>query len=186
MKKNAVLFLAIFAFANLSAQPPQSLVPQNLAPQKKTYDWKNMSPEKRQEIISKMSPEERTKLLREFREDMMLSGLQIPQEKQDDFKRLYAEYQEKQRDIKDQFHRSENYDSLTDEEARKELNESFELGKQLIENRKLYAEKFLKILTPQQVLQMYQTEGKIREKVLDRKHDKDDKSATSSLRQRKR
>jgi hypothetical protein len=37
-------------------------------------------------------------------------------------------------------------------------------------NRRTYADKFLKILTPQQVLKLFQTEGKMREKLLDKKN----------------
>lgn len=75
---------------------------------------------------------------------------------------------EKQNNIKSRFKPSEDYDNMSDEEATKQLNESFDVGQQLLDNRKIYAQKFFKVLKPQQVLQMYQTEGKMRSKILDK------------------
>ena len=60
---------------------------------------------------------------------------------------------------------------MTDEDAIKELNNSFDVGQQLLDNRKDYAQKFMKVISPQQVLRMYQTEGKMRNKILDKKQD---------------
>lgn len=139
--------------------------------QEQKYDWKKMKPEQRKEIIQKMSPQEKMSLLKQFRENMMISELDVSQTDQPEFKTLYAEYQDRQNSIKSRFKPSEDYDNMSDEEARRQLNESFEIGQQLLDNRKIYAQKFLKVLKPQQVLQMYQTEGKMRSKILDKKQD---------------
>lgn len=139
--------------------------------QEQKYDWKKMKPEQRKEIIQKMSPQEKMSLLKQFRENMMVSELEVSQTDQPEFKTLYAEYQEKQNSIKSRFKPSEDYDNMSDEEAKRQLNESFEIGQQLLDNRKIYAQKFMKVLKPQQVLQMYQTEGKMRSKILDKKQD---------------
>lgn len=139
--------------------------------QEQKYDWKKMKPEQRKEIIQKMSPQEKMSLLKQFRENMMISELDVSQTDQPEFKTLYAEYQDKQNSIKSRFKPSEDYDNMSDEEAKRQLNESFEIGQQLLDNRKIYAQKFLKVLKPQQVLQMYQTEGKMRSKILDKKQD---------------
>ncbi|MGZ5211539.1 MAG: hypothetical protein ACXWB6_04640 [Kaistella sp.] len=139
--------------------------------QEQKYDWKKMKPEQRKEIIQKMSPQEKMSLLKQFRENMMISELDVSQTDQQEFKTLYAEYQDKQNSIKSRFKPSEDYDNMSDEEAKRQLNESFEIGQQLLDNRKIYAQKFMKVLKPQQVLQMYQTEGKMRSKILDKKQD---------------
>lgn len=139
--------------------------------QEQKYDWKKMKPEQRKEIIQKMSPQEKMSLLRQFRENMMVSELEVAQNDQTEFKTLYAEYQDKQNTIKSRFKPSEDYDNMSDEEATKQLNESFDIGQQLLDHRKTYAQKFLKVLKPQQVLQMYQTEGIMRNKILDKKQD---------------
>ena len=159
MKKILLLLIAVFSGSQLSFAQEQK------------YDWKNMKPEQRKEVIQKMSPQEKMSLLKQFRENMMVSELDVPQTDQQEFKTLYAEYQEKQNSIKSRFKPSEDYENMSDEEAKRQLNESFDIGQQLLDNRKIYAQKFMKILKPQQVLQMYQTEGKMRSKILDKKQD---------------
>lgn len=159
MKKILLLLIAVFSGSQLSFAQEQK------------YDWKNMKPEQRKEVIQKMSPQEKMSLLKQFRENMMVSELDVPQTDQQEFKTLYAEYQEKQNSIKSRFKPSEDYENMSDDEAKRQLNESFDIGQQLLDNRKIYAQKFMKILKPQQVLQMYQTEGKMRSKILDKKQD---------------
>lgn len=159
MKKILLLLIAVFYGSQLSFAQEQK------------YDWKNMKPEQRKEVIQKMSPQEKMSLLKQFRENMMVSELDVPQTDQPEFKTLYAEYQEKQNSIKSRFKPSEDYENMSDEEAKRQLNESFDIGQQLLDNRKIYAQKFMKVLKPQQVLQMYQTEGKMRSKILDKKQD---------------
>ena len=159
MKKILLLLIAVFSGSQLSFAQEQK------------YDWKNMKPEQRKEVIQKMSPQEKMSLLKQFRENMMVSELDVPQTDQQEFKTLYAEYQEKQNSIKSKFKSSEDYENMSDDEAKRQLNESFDIGQQLLDNRKIYAQKFMKILKPQQVLQMYQTEGKMRGKILDKKQD---------------
>ena len=44
---------------------------------------------------------------------------------------------------------------LSDAEAKQMIDQSFDVGLQLLNNRKLYTEKFLKILSPQQVLKAF-------------------------------
>ncbi|HAI80139.1 MAG TPA: hypothetical protein DCL65_03790 [Chryseobacterium sp.] len=159
MKKILLLLIAVFSGSQLSFAQEQK------------YDWKNMKPEQRKEVIQKMSPQEKMSLLKQFRENMMVSELDVPQTDQQEFKTLYAEYQEKQNSIKSKFKSSEDYENMSDDEAKRQLNESFDIGQQLLDNRKIYAQKFMKVLKPQQVLQMYQTEGKMRSKILDKKQD---------------
>lgn len=139
--------------------------------QERKYDWKKMKPEQRKELIQNMSPDDRMKLLKQFRENMMVEELEVAADEQAEFKNLFAEYQEKQNEIKKKFKTSEDYDNMSDEEAKQRLNESFEIGQQLLDNRRIYSQKFMKVIKPQQVLQMYQTEGKMRNKILDKKQD---------------
>ena len=159
MKK--ILYLLIILFLTIL----------NSFVQAQKYDWKTMKPDQRKVIIQNMSPRERKTVLQEFRENMMVSSLAVPQNTQSDFKTLYSEYQEKQNSIKSKFKSGGDYENMSDEEAKKQLNESFEVGQQLLDNRKIYAEKFLKVIKPQQVLQMYHTEGKMRSKIIEKKQD---------------
>jgi hypothetical protein len=61
---------------------------------------------------------------------------------------------------------------LSDEEATSRLNQSFDVGQQLLNNRRAYADKFLKILTPQQVLNFSRMKGKCVKKCLIKKTSK--------------
>ena len=144
---------------------------QNTFAQEQKYDWKTMKPDERKAIIQKMSPQERMSLLKQFRQNMVVSQLDVPQNDQEEFKQLYNEYQEKQNEIKSKFKPNEVYENMSDEEAKQQLNQSFEVGQQLLDNRRAYSQKFMKVIKPQQVLQMYQTEGRMRNKILDRKED---------------
>ena len=135
------------------------------------YDWKSMKPEQRKEVIQKMKPDERIALLKEFREKMIIAELAVPENSQAEFKNLFSEYQDKQNEIKSKFTPNEDYENMSDDEATKQLDQSFDVGQQLLDNRKNYAQRFMKVISPQQVLRMYQTEGKMRNKILDKKHD---------------
>ena len=146
------------------------------------YDWKSMKPEKRKEVIQNMKPEERVALLKEFREKMIIAELAVPENTQPEFKNLYSEYQEKQNEIKAKFVPTQDCEKMTDEDAIKELNNSFDVGQQLLDNRKDYAQKFMKVISPQQVLRMYQTEGKMRSKILDKKQDEPKNSGSQRRR----
>ena len=146
------------------------------------YDWKSMKPEQRKEVIQKMKPEERVALLKEFREKMIISELAVPKNVQSEFKNLYSEYQEKQNQIKAKFVPTQNCEEMTDEDATRELKNSFDVGQQLLDTRKEYAEKFMKVISPQQILKMYQTEGKMRNKILDKKQDGPKNSGTQRRR----
>lgn len=131
-----------------------------------------MNMQEKKQAVSNMSVKDRSVFLQNIKENIVIDDLDIPKEKQDEFKTLYAEYQNNQKQIKEKFHVDKNLDNLSDEDATKRLNQSFEVGQQLLNNRKTYADKFLRILTPQQVLTLFQTEGKMREKMLDKKNDK--------------
>ena len=146
------------------------------------FDWKGMKPEQRKEVIQKMKPEERLKLLKEFREKMIISELEVPESNQPEFKNIYSEYQDKQNDIKAKFTPNEDYENMSDEEATTQLNQSFEVGQQLLDNRKNYAQKFMTVIKPQQVLRMYQTEGRMRNKILDKKQDEPRNSSSQRRR----
>ncbi len=139
-------------------------------------NWRNIKPEQRKEIIEKMTPEQRVELLKNLRENMLVDDLEVPQEKQEEFKTLYNEYQESQREIKERFKTSTDYEKLSEEEAKRELEQSFVVGQQLLDNRKRYAEKFQRMMRPQQVLQMFQNEGMMRSKMMDRKTNDDERS----------
>ena len=134
-------------------------------------EWRTMNMDEKRAAVSNMSVKERSVFLQKMKENITIDDLDIPADKQEEFKNLFTEYQSNQRLIKEKFHSDKNFDKLSDEEATSRLNQSFDVGQQLLNNRRAYADKFLKILTPQQVLKLFQNEGKMREKMLDKKND---------------
>ncbi|OJX33023.1 MAG: hypothetical protein BGO86_13705 [Chryseobacterium sp. 36-9] len=134
-------------------------------------EWRTMNMDEKRAAVSNMSVKERSVFLQKMKENITIDDLDIPADKQEEFKNLFTEYQSNQRLIKEKFHSDKNFDKLSDEEATSRLNQSFDVGQQLLNNRRAYADKFLKILTPQQVLKLFQNEGKMREKLLDKKND---------------
>lgn len=134
-------------------------------------EWRTMNMDEKRAAVSNMSVKERSVFLQKMKENITIDDLDIPADKQEEFKNLFTEYQSNQRLIKEKFHSDKNFDKLSDEEATSRLNQSFDVGQQLLNNRRAYADKFLKILTPQQVLKLFQNEGKMRDKLLDKKND---------------
>lgn len=128
-------------------------------------DWKNLNKDERREKIEKMSPEERHQFWEELGLKMAINKLNITPEKQEAFSLLFKEYRDSKKVILDQFKPDFKENNLSDEDAKKRLNESFELAQQLLNHKKRYAEKFLKNLTPQQVLLLFDSEKKMREKM---------------------
>ena len=137
--------------------------------QESAKDLNKMTPEQRKELIRNMTPEQRMQLMQQMRANKAIKELNIPQEKQEGFKALFNEYFESQRIIKDKFRKNfSKNDNISEVEARKRINQGFEVAQQLLDNRKAYTEKFLKILTPQQVLQLFHAEKRMQEKFKER------------------
>lgn len=130
---------------------------------------KKVSPEKRKELISKLSPEQKRELYRDYRKNALMEELKIRKEDQAAFGKIYSDYQESQRRIKDRFDGNFDPDQLSEEQARKRLEDSFQYGEQLINNRREYAKKMQQVVKPQQVIKMFRVEGQMRDRMLERR-----------------
>lgn len=144
-------FIFLFAFKISSAQISPSL---------------KIGFQERQEQIRNMSTKEKAEALKQLKEELVLSELQIPDDKKADFLFVYNDYQTEQREIKNKFKHSRDFNEMSEEEANIELENSFEVGQQLLDLRKEYARKFSQIISPQKVLQLFQTEGMVRNKIM--------------------
>ncbi|MEF9480260.1 hypothetical protein OWR28_23490 [Chryseobacterium sp. 1B4] len=122
MKKILLTFLIIYGFG--------------LNAQRTDYDWKKMDPKQRKEVINNLSPEERKELLKKFRNNMIMDNLNVDPEDKAEFTQLYNEYLDSQKQIKSQFNSNFDPETLTDEEAKAKLQQSFEVGQKLLDNRK--------------------------------------------------
>ena len=134
-------------------------------------DWTKMSLEQRKETIRQMPPESRKQLLMKMRQDLVTSNLKIDDQDKEEFSKMYEDYEKEQRRIKAEFNSDFDPESLSDEEAVNKLHKSFDVGQRLLDNRRKYAEKLQRIMPPQQVLKLYQNEGAMRDKMLNRRLD---------------
>ncbi|ATL76029.1 hypothetical protein IQ37_10125 [Chryseobacterium piperi] len=137
--------------------------------QRTDYDWKKMDSKQRKEIINNLSPEERKELLKKFRDNMILDNLDVDPKNKAEFTAVYNEYIDSQKQIKSQFNPNFNPETLSDDEAKVKLQQSFELGQKLLDNRKKYAEKMQQVVPCQKVLKLFQSEWMMRDKMNDRK-----------------
>uniref|UniRef100_A0AAU6WQ54 DUF3135 domain-containing protein n=2 Tax=Chryseobacterium TaxID=59732 RepID=A0AAU6WQ54_9FLAO len=98
-----------------------------------------------------------------------MENLDIDPSDKAEFTDVYNEYLESQKEIKSQFNSNFNPETLSDEEAKAKLQQSFEVGQKLLDNRKKYADKMQQIIPCQKVLKLFQSEGMMRDKVNERK-----------------
>jgi Spy/CpxP family protein refolding chaperone len=157
MKRIIIPFLMIFGSSIFSAQ------------QLSTTEFNAMTKEQKKETLAKMSSEDKKSFIRKVREDDMVKELLIEPSNEKKFRQILNDYQQSSRAIKKQFQPKGNFDQLTDAEAKTELDNSFVVGQQLMDNRKKYTNEFLKILSPKQVLQLFHSEMKWREKIEEHK-----------------
>ncbi|SIS91879.1 hypothetical protein SAMN05421786_10398 [Chryseobacterium ureilyticum] len=155
MKKIILTFFIIYGFG--------------LNAQRTDYDWKKMDPKQRKEVINNLSPEERKELLKKFRNNMIMDNLNVDPGDKVEFTQLYNEYLDSQKQIKSQFDPGFNPETLSDDEAKAKLQQSFEIGQKLLDNRKKYAEKMQQVIPCQKVLKLFQSEGMMRDKMNERK-----------------
>jgi len=155
MKKILLTFLIIYGFG--------------LNAQRTDYDWKKMDPKQRKEVINNLSPEERKELLKKFRNNMIMDNLNVDPEDKAEFTRLYNEYLDSQKQIKSQFNSNFDPETLTDEEAKAKLQQSFEVGQKLLDNRKKYADKMQQVIPCQKVLKLFQSEKMMKDKMDERR-----------------
>lgn len=125
----------------------------------------------KKENYLKMSPNEKRTTWRQYKQNILIKDLAITEKNQEQFKTLYKEYQDTQRTIKDLFQRNFEINDLSEKEANQKLEESFKLAQALLDNRKAYAKKFSSILSQKQILQMFQTEGRIRNLLMDKRNE---------------
>lgn len=166
MKKILLTFLIIYAFG--------------LNAQRTDYDWKKMDPKQRKEVINNLSPEERKELLKKFRNNMIMDNLNVDPDDKAEFTQLYNEYLDSQKQIKSQFNSNFDPETLSDDEAKAKLQQSFEVGQKLLDNRKKYADKMQQVIPCQKVLKLFQSEKMMKDKMDERKPHRNHKNASGS------
>lgn len=120
--------------------------------------------QQRKEYINSLTPQQRRDLIRQYRENYMMQDLHVSGSDREKFSNIYNRYQQDQRKIKEEFNPNFDPQKLSDDEARQKLEQSFITGQKLLENRRKYANEMQTILSPQQILQMFRNEGRMRDK----------------------
>lgn len=120
--------------------------------------------------VSKLSPEEKRQLIWQQRENMLIEELKIEKQNLDAFKKIYRNYLEEQRKIKNNFNPKLDVDKLSDAEASEKLEKSFQVGQNLLNCRIKYAKELQKVLTPKQILKVFHIESIFKKKMM-KKHE---------------
>lgn len=118
-------------------------------------EWKNLN------------PEERKKLFQEMRVEKMLSALEVEPAKKESFKNLLQQYFKRKEEIVKSFNaeKIKKEVKISNQEALKFLDKSFDTAQKILDYKKQFKQKFLEILTPQQVLQLYKLEKDMKDKI---------------------
>lgn len=132
-------------------------------------DFNNPKTDKDAKTVRELPNEERKAMMKRLHEEALLESLKISESHKEAFKTLYGEYYDAQSKIKSNFNNNFDPETLSNDEAKRKLEESFNLGQKLMDNRREYAKKLQTVLSPQQILKLFQNEGKMRHKVLNRK-----------------
>jgi hypothetical protein len=96
-------------------------------------------------------------------------SLKLEQPEMEQFRPVYIRYEEEisSLNFRDQERLMRvNPDSLTTEEAEKMVLKQLQNARKIINIREKYYHEFKKILTPQQIIRLYQTEAEMRRKVM--------------------
>jgi Spy/CpxP family protein refolding chaperone len=127
-------------------------------------------------VLSLGAQSQDTKRIPPFRERILQAklveirrSLNLDQSTMQHFRPIYIQYEKEisEGNVNNQMRlMSANYDSLTSEEAERLVMVQLENAKKLIEIREKYYYKFKTVLTPQQIVKLYQTEAGIRQKVM--------------------
>lgn len=133
-------------------------------------DYKKLNKKEKMELFVKMNMDEKKALIRQLREKELIKELNLDPSKEKQFSKTFQDYLQSQREIKNLFKRKENFKEMTEQEAKTELENSFVVGQKLMDDRKKYSQEFLKFMSAKQVLQLFHSEMKMREKIESHKH----------------
>ena len=65
--------------------------------------WQQADSQERKSMLKDMSPEQKKLFYKDLRENMLVEELKVPAKDRESFKRMYSEYQDSQRRIKEDF-----------------------------------------------------------------------------------
>lgn len=101
-----------------------------------------------------------------FQIELLAKQMELDEALHDEFATLYKEYSQKERSTRGkQKGLNRKAESLSEEELETQILESFDTAQSSIEIRREYYKRFRSILSPKQILKMYNTEKRIRDRI---------------------
>ncbi|WP_176589977.1 hypothetical protein [Elizabethkingia argenteiflava] len=100
---------------------------------------------------------------------ILKESLGLSEEQKAPFSQIYSDYEESQmfviREYKEKFGRKD----LSQEETRERIYRGFDVSQKLLNNKRTYADRFLKVLTPKQLEKMFEMEKRMGKKIMRKK-----------------
>lgn len=110
--------------------------------------------------------------LQEARVNFLVNKMKLSGTQEQEFRSLYSEYENSRSEILKSFRSKFSREDLSEEEARKKIYEGFDLSEKLLENKRSYADRFLKIVTAVQLDEMFRLEKAIGRHVMEKKRER--------------
>ena len=113
--------------------------------------------------------EERMKDLHEARVDVLVKNLGLSGDQEQQFRAIYNDYEESQMNIMKEFKSKFDNRNATDGEAKERIYIGFDVSQRLLNNRKQFADKFLKVISPLQLEKMYEMEKRMGKRIMEKR-----------------
>ena len=119
--------------------------------------------------------EERMKDYHEARVDILIKNLGLTDSQQEAFRSVYKDYEVSQMFVMKEFREKFDRKDLSEEETKERIYTGFDVSQKLLNNKKTYADRFLKVLTPKQLEKMFEMEKRLGRKIMDKKSQEEEK-----------
>ena len=84
-------------------------------------------------------------------------------------------YEVSQMFVMKEFKEKYNKPELSEEETKEKIYTGFDVSQKLLNNKRTYADRFLKVLTPKQLEKMFEMEKRMGRRIMDKKHQEEEK-----------
>lgn len=109
------------------------------------------------------------------RVDILVKNLELNENQEKAFREVYKDYEESQMYVMREFRNKYNKAELSEEETKEKIYTGFDVSQKLLNNKRIYTDKLLKVLTPKQLDKMFEMEKRLGRKIMDKKHQEEEK-----------
>ncbi|MCL1667552.1 hypothetical protein M2T82_05700 [Elizabethkingia ursingii] len=114
--------------------------------------------------------EERMNDYHQARVDILVKNLGLNDNQEKAFREVYNNYEVSQMFVMKEFKEKYNKPELSEEETKEKIYTGFDVSQKLLNNKRTYADRFLKVLTPKQLEKMFEMEKRMGRRIMDKKH----------------